>query len=72
MLKNLFVRAGIATVFGSASVSAMAAPVDYTALLSAADFSTTTTAIVAIAGIMAVVYVAWKGAKLVLAALKGG
>lgn len=59
-------------VLSTLSASAMAAPVDYTSLLSAADFSTTTTAIIAIAGIMAVVYVAWKGAKLVLGALKAG
>ena len=52
------------------SAPAFAAPVDYTTLLAASDFSTTTSAIVAIAGIMAVVYVAWKGAKLVLGALK--
>lgn len=49
---------------------ALAAPVDYTTLLSAADFTTTTTAIVSIGGIMAVVYVAWKGVGLVLGALK--
>jgi len=50
--------------------SAMAAPVDYTTLLSAADFSTTTAAIVSIGGIMAVVYVAWKGVGMVIGALK--
>jgi hypothetical protein len=72
MLKKLFVRAGLAVAFGSVSVSAFALPVDYTTLLSAADFSTTTAAIISIAGIMAVVYVAWKGAKLVLSALRGG
>ena len=59
-------------VLSTLSVPAFAAPVDYTSLLSAADFSTTTTAIISIAGIMAVVYVAWKGASLVLNALKRG
>ena len=49
---------------------ASAAPVDYSTLLTAADFSTTTAAIVSIGGIMAVVYVAWKGVGMVIGALK--
>lgn len=61
-----------AIALSTLSVPAFAAPVDYTTLLSAADFSTTTLAVVSIAGIMAVVYVAWKGASLVLNALKRG
>ena len=64
-IKGLFV-----TVLALFAGSALAAPPDYTTLLTAADFSTTTTAIVAIGGIMAVVYVAWKGVGMVLGALK--
>ena len=59
----------LATLVGFAG-SALALPPDYTTLLTAADFSTTTTAIIAIGGIMAVVYVAWKGVGMVLGALK--
>jgi hypothetical protein len=62
----------VGSLLGTLAVPAFALPVDYTTLLAAADFSTTTAAIISIAGIVAVVYVAWKGAKMVLAALKAG
>jgi len=51
--------------------SASAAPVDLTILTGAVDFSTVITAILAVAAIMVGVYVAWKAAKMVIAAVKG-
>jgi hypothetical protein len=56
------------TVFGSA---AFAAATDYTTLLASADFSTTVVAILDIASKLALVYVTYKGVKLVLTAIKG-
>ena len=53
------------------SGSAMAAGPDMTGLTSAVDFGTVTTAVLAIAGLLAVVYVAVKGASIGLAMLKG-
>jgi hypothetical protein len=41
-------------------------------LTAAVDFGTVTTAILAIAGLLAVVYVAVKGARIGLSMLKGG
>jgi hypothetical protein len=43
-----------------------------TGLTSAVDFGTVTTAVLSIAGMLAVVYIAVKGAKIALAMLKGG
>lgn len=57
------------SVFG---VSAFAVPVDLTSLTAAVDFSTTTTAILLVAAALAGVYIAWKAAKMVLAAVRGG
>ena len=52
--------------------SAFAAPVDLTALTTAVDFSTTTTAILSVAAALIVVYIAWKAAKMVISAVRGG
>jgi hypothetical protein len=70
-MKNLFKKAG--AVVGSTLVagSAMAAGPDLTPLTSAVDFGTVTTAVLSIAGLIAVVYVAVKGAQIGLAMLKG-
>lgn len=51
---------------------AQAVPVDLTTLTAAVDFSTATSAILLVAAALAGVYIAWKAAKLVLAALRGG
>lgn len=51
--------------------SAMAAGPDMTGLTGAVDFGTVTTAVLSIAGLLAVVYVAVKGAKIGLNMLKG-
>lgn len=50
---------------------AFAAGPDLTPLTTAVDFGTVTTAVLSIAGLLAVVYVAVKGAMIGLAMLKG-
>ncbi|MDR1350617.1 MAG: hypothetical protein LBJ59_07580 [Zoogloeaceae bacterium] len=55
-----------------ASVSAFAAGPDMSTLTDSIDFGTVTTAILGAAGALIVVYIAWKGAKIVLSAVKGG
>lgn len=60
-----FVGGAVALAAGNVS----AAPTDFTSLTTAVDFSTVITAILAIGAIMATVYVAWKGVKMVLGAL---
>ena len=54
------------------SQSARAVPVDLTSLTTAIDFSSTTTAVLGVAASLIVVYIAWKAAKMVLGAVKGG
>lgn len=61
------VAAGAVTVAGGA----MAAGPDLTPLTSVIDFGTVTTAVLSIAGLLAVVYVAVKGASIGLAMLRG-
>lgn len=72
---NKNIQRGLALV-GALSVSAMASAQvaggpNMTGLTSAVDFGTVTTAILAIAGMLAVVYVAIKGARIGLSMLKG-
>jgi len=49
----------------------VATPPDFTALTGAVDFSTVGTAVLAIAALIVVPLVTWKGAKMVLRAIKG-
>jgi hypothetical protein len=58
-------------LFGMAG-SAIAAGPDLTSLTTAVDFGTVTTAVLSVAAALIVVYIAWKGAQLVLAAVKRG
>jgi hypothetical protein len=70
---NKNIQRGLALVGAlgfSAMASAQAAGPDMTGLTSAVDFGTVTTAIMAIAGLLAVVYVAIKGARVGLSMLK--
>lgn len=62
---------GALSAVAAASQAAGAAP-DFTTLTSAVDFSTTSTAIIAMAALIVVPYLAWKGGKLVLRMFKGG
>jgi hypothetical protein len=61
----------VALMAGVASASSFAAGPDLTPLTSVIEFDTVTVAVLSIAGLMAVVYVAVKGAKIGLAMLKG-
>ena len=72
VLKNKFAQASAAGATALAPMAAFAAPPDFTALTDAVDLSTAGTAILAIAGVFAVFYVIWKGAKLVLRMVRGG
>jgi len=67
MVRNS-VAVGIAVVAGAAHATAP----DYTALTGAVDFTSTTTAILAIAALLAVVYMSMIGARLILGMIKGG
>lgn len=62
---------GVGAAASSMSSAAVAGGPDMTGLTSAVDFGTVTVAVLAIAGMLAVVYVAVKGAKIGLAMLKG-
>jgi hypothetical protein len=69
---NKNIQRGLALVGAIAvSGSALAAGPDMSGLTTAVDFGTVTTAILAIAGLLAVVYVAVKGARIGLSMLKG-
>lgn len=63
---------GIAVLTGFFAAAASAVPVDLTSLTTAVDFSSTTTAVLGVAAALIVVYIAWKAAKLVIAAVRGG
>lgn len=73
-IKNRFgIRSVIAaTLAAAASVPALAAGPDLTSLTSAIDFGTVTTAILAVGASLIVVYIAWKGVKMLVTAVRGG
>lgn len=52
--------------------SAHAAGPDLSTVTTAVDFGTVTTAVLGVAAALIVVYIAWKGAKMVIAAVRGG
>jgi hypothetical protein len=65
-------RLGFAIVAGAASLSAFAvgpASPDLTSMVP--DFTTVTTAVLAVAAAIVGVYVTWKGAKILIGAVKG-
>lgn len=65
-------RAALALTAFAASVPAFAAPVDLTELTTAVDFSTASTAILAVAASLIVVYIAIKAAGFVLGMVRRG
>ena len=72
MLSKLFKRAGIAFVGGAAALVGTAqAAIDYTALTSAITAADVTVAVLAVAGIMAVIEGTTMGAKKAIRMLKG-
>lgn len=58
-------------VVAVAPLSAFATGPDLTSLTTAVDFGTVTTALLGVAAAIIGVYIAWKGAKMVLHAVKG-
>jgi Inovirus Coat protein B len=69
-VKRLALGAGLALVAVTDAFAVGPAAPDLSSLTP--DFTTVTTAMTAIAGAVAIVYVTWKGIKLVLRAIKGG
>lgn len=69
---NKNIQRGLALVGALAmSAQAFAAGPDMSGLTSAVDFSSVNTAVIAIAGLLAAVYVAIKGARIVLSMIRG-
>lgn len=68
-IKNLLV--GLLAALGLVAGSAFAVGPDYTPISTAVDFSTVGTSIIAISALVAAVYVVSKGARMVIAAIKG-
>ena len=67
-----FFAVALTAVVGLFAGNANAAAVDLSTLTAAVDFSTATTAVLGVAAALITVYIAWKAAKLVLNAVKGG
>lgn len=61
----------LAMAFSLFGLTAHAAPPDFTPITTAIDLSTVSGVIMAVAAIMAGIYVVWKGAKFALGALRG-
>ena len=68
-MKKLLSKATGLVALGSGAAFAEAP--DYATLTSAVDFSTTTTAVLVVAAALTIVYVTFKGAKLIMSAVKG-
>ncbi|MBS1197469.1 MAG: hypothetical protein H6R18_1254 [Proteobacteria bacterium] len=62
----------VAMAFSLFGFSAHAAGPDMSTLTAAVDFGTVTAAILAVAAALIVVYIAWKGAQMVLGAVRRG
>jgi hypothetical protein len=60
----------LSTLIGFAS-PAMATGTDFSSITSAIDWSSVVTGIVAVAAAVTVLYIAWKGSKMLAAAVKG-
>lgn len=77
MLKNLFARVGVvalvsAPLVSHAQSSGTGVQIDYSTLLAGVDYTTTIAAIMAVAALLASLYVAIKGAKTFLSFVRGG
>ena len=71
-LKLLAVRGGAVAAAGVATAAnAQAAGTDFSTLTSGIDFSTVTTGILAVAATLITVYVAIKGAKILIGMVRG-
>lgn len=73
MLKmKLFFASLLALSFSLFGLPAYALGPDLSTITAAVDFGTVTTAVLGVAAALIVVYIAWKGAKMVIAAVRGG
>lgn len=70
MKQKLFKHLGVIALATGSGLSMAAGP-DMTALTTAVDFGTTTTAVLAIAALLAAVFVAIRASKTVLGMIKG-
>jgi Inovirus Coat protein B len=71
MKQFTFKRLAVLAAAAAGSTMALAAGPDLAPLTSAIDFGTVITAVLAIAGLLAAVFVAIRGAKTVLSMIKG-
>jgi Inovirus Coat protein B len=71
MKQFTFKRLAVLSAAAAGSTMALAAGPDLAPLTSAIDFGTVITAVLAIAGLLAAVFVAIRGAKTVLSMIKG-
>lgn len=69
---KLFLMALLAFGLSMFGMSAYALGPDLSTVTAAVDFGTVTTAVLGVAAALIVVYIAWKGAKMVIAAVRGG
>ena len=70
MLQSIKTRVVAAAVLAAASLPVLAAGPDMTSLTAAVDFGTVSTAILGVCASLVVVYVVFKGAKLVIGAVR--
>ena len=68
-VKALFVAAMVA-ITGLFAGVVTAAPPDFTTLTDAVDYSTVQSSLLTVAGALAVVFILWAGASMILGALK--
>ncbi|KAF0162996.1 MAG: phage-related membrane protein [Rhodocyclaceae bacterium] len=69
---KLFLASILALCFTSFGAPVLAAGPDLSTVTAAVDFGTVITAILGVAAALIVVYIAWKGAKMVISAVRGG
>lgn len=70
-VKGAVIRGAAAAGAAVGAMSANAAGVDFSTLTGAVDFSTLIAAVLAIGGNILIVYVAFKGAKVLISSVKG-
>lgn len=71
-MKTLKTKALATLAFVASAVPAFAAGPDLTSMTTAVDFGTVTTAILAVGASLIVVYIAFKGVKMLISAVRGG
>jgi hypothetical protein len=69
--RKAIVASGLVVGLAASPAFAQASGVDYTGLTTQVDFSSTITAIMAVAGSLVLLYVAIKGSKIVLRMIRG-